>query len=69
MVHITDMKKIPLMELVADDYENLGNKGDSAKSVFQKVTYQTSIGQQYMKTRINPLSQSSKRIQLRTLQP
>ena len=67
-VHITDVKKITLTEQVADDYENLG-KGDSAKSVFQEVTYQISIGQQYMKTWINPLSQSSKRIQLRTLQP
>ena len=50
------------MEQVADDYE----KGDSARSVFQEVTYQTLIGQQYMKTRINPSSQFNNRIQLRT---
>ena len=27
MVHVTDMKKITLMEQVADDYQNLGNEG------------------------------------------
>ena len=27
MVHVTDMKKITLMEQVADDYENLGKQG------------------------------------------
>ena len=58
MVHITDVKKITLMEQVADEYE---------KSVFQEVTYQTLIGQQYTMTRINPLNQLH-RIQQKTLQ-
>ena len=31
MVHITDMKKITLMEQVADDYENLGKQGRFSK--------------------------------------
>ena len=57
MVHVTDMKKITLTEQVADDYENLGKQGRSARSVFQEVTYQTSIGQQYTKTRIKPIKQ------------
>ena len=69
MVHVTDVKKITLMEQVADEYENWAKKGDSAKSVFQEVTYQTSIGQQYTPARINPSSPSNNRIQLRTLQP
>ena len=68
MVHVTDVKKITLTEQVADEYEQLG-KEDSAKSVFHKATYQTLIGQQYTKTRINPPSRSNNRIQLRTLQP
>ena len=65
MVHITDVKKITLMEQVADEYKN---KGYSAKSVFQEVTYQTLIGQQYTMTRINLLNQLH-RIQQKTLQP
>ena len=69
MVHVTDVKKITLTEQVADEYENLAKKGDSAKSVFHEATYQTSIGQQYTQARINPSSQSNNRIQLRTLQP
>ena len=69
MVHVTDVKKITLMEQVADEYENSAKKGDSAKSVFHKATYQTSIGQKYTKARIKPSSQSNNRIQLRTLQP
>ena len=31
MVHITDVKKITLMEQVADDYENLGKQGIFSK--------------------------------------
>ena len=31
MVHTTDMKKITLMEQVADDYENLGKQGRFSK--------------------------------------
>ena len=31
MVHITDMKKITLMEQVADEYENLGKEGRFSK--------------------------------------
>ena len=31
IVHITDMKKITLMEQVADDYENLGKQGRFSK--------------------------------------
>ena len=31
MVHITDMKKITLMEQVADEYENLGKQGGFSK--------------------------------------
>ena len=31
MVHVTDMKKITLMEQVADDYENLGKQGKFSK--------------------------------------
>ena len=69
MVHVTDMKKITLMEQVADEYEQLAKEGRFSKSVFHEATYQTSIGQQYTKIRINPSSQSNKRIQLRTLQP
>ena len=49
--------------------KNLAKKGNSAKSVFHEATYQTLIGQQYTKARINPSSQSNNRIQLRTLQP
>ena len=44
-------------------------KGDSAKSVFHEATSRTLIGQQYTQVRINPSSQSSKRIQLGTLHP
>ena len=69
MVHVTDVKKITLMEQVADDYEQLGKEEIQRKSVFHEATYQTSIGQQYTKARINPSSQSNNRIQLRTLQP
>ena len=49
--------------------KNLAKKGDSARSVFHEATYQTLIGQQYTRARINPSSQSNNRIQLRTLQP
>ena len=31
MVHMTDVKKITLMEQVADDYENLGKQGTFSK--------------------------------------
>ena len=31
MVHVTDMKKITMMEQVADDYENLGKQGRFSK--------------------------------------
>ena len=31
MVHVTDVKKITLMEQVADDYKNLGKKGKFSK--------------------------------------
>ena len=31
MVHVTDMKKITLMEQVADDYKNLGKQGRFSK--------------------------------------
>ena len=31
MVHVTDVKKITLMEQVADDYENLGKQGRFSK--------------------------------------
>ena len=31
MVHVTDMKKITLMEQVADEYENLGKEGRFSK--------------------------------------
>ena len=31
MVHVTDVKKITLMELVADEYENLGKQGRFSK--------------------------------------
>ena len=31
MVHIKDVKKITLMEQVADDYENLGKQGRFSK--------------------------------------
>ena len=31
MVHITDVKKITLMEQVADDYKNLGKQGRFSK--------------------------------------
>ena len=65
MVHTTDVKKITLTEQVADEYENLSKEGRFSK----KATYQTLIGQQYTKARINPSSQSNNRIQLRTLQP
>ena len=64
MVHVTDVKKITLMNM-----KNSAKKEDSAKSVFHEVTYQTLIGQQYTKARINPSSQSNNRIQLRMLQP
>ena len=69
MVHVTDVKKITLIEQVADEHENSAKKGDSAKSVFHVATYQTLIGQLYTKARINPSSQSNNKIQLRTLQP
>ena len=32
MVHVTDIKKITLMEQVADDYKNLGKKGIFSKT-------------------------------------
>ena len=62
MVHITDVKKITLTEQVTDEYEQQAKKGDSARSVFHEATYQTLIGQQYTKIRINPSSQSNNRI-------
>ena len=67
MVHVTDVKKITLTEQVADGYEKLGKEGRFSKK--HEATYQTSIGQQYTKARINLSSQSNSRIQLRTLQP
>ena len=33
MVHMTDVKKITLMEQVADDYENLGKQGRFQKCI------------------------------------
>ena len=48
--------------------KNSAKSGDSAKSVVHEAIYQTLIGQQYTKARINPPSQSNNRIQLRTLQ-
>ena len=69
MVHVTDVKKITLTEQVADEYEQLGKEGRFSKKCIHEATYQTSIGQQYTKIRINPSGQSNKRIQLRTLQP
>ena len=57
MVHVTDVKKTALMEQAADDYEELGKQGRFSKSVFQEATYQTSTGQQYMKTQTNPSGQ------------
>ena len=36
MVHVTDMKKITLMEQVADDYENLGKQGRFSKKCIPK---------------------------------
>ena len=69
MVHVTDVKKITLTKHVSDEYEKLGKEGRFSKSVFHEATYQTLIGQQYTKARINPSSQSNNRIQLRTLQP
>ena len=68
MVHVTDVK-ITLTEQVADEYEKLGKEGRFSKSVFHKAIYQTLIGQQYTKIRINPSSQSNNRIQLKTLLP
>ena len=68
MVHVTDVKKITLTEQVADEYEQLGKEGRFRKRIFHEAAYQTSIGQ-YTKARINPSSQSTNRIQLRTLQP
>ena len=35
--------------------KNSAKKGDSAKCVFHEATYQTLIGQQYTKVRINPI--------------
>ena len=69
MVHVTDVKKITLMEQVADEYENLSKEGRFSKKCIPRGYSQTSIGQKYTPARINPSSQSSKRIQLRTLQP
>ena len=37
--------------------KNSAKKGDSAKSVFHKAIYQTSIGQQYTQARIKPIQQ------------
>ena len=64
MVHITDIKKITLMEQVADDYENLGKQERFSKKCIPRGSFQTLTGQQYIKTRINPSSQSNQRIQL-----
>ena len=36
MVHVTDVKKITLMEQVADDYENLGKQGGFSKKCIPK---------------------------------
>ena len=35
MVHVTDVKKITLMEQVADKYENLGKEGRFSKKCIQ----------------------------------
>ena len=37
MVHVTDVKKITLMEQVADDYENLGKQGRFSKKCIPRV--------------------------------
>ena len=36
MVHVTDMKRITLMEQVADDYENLGKQGRFSKKCISR---------------------------------
>ena len=41
MVHITDMKKIILMEQVADEYEKLGKEGRFSKKCIPDFDWQT----------------------------
>ena len=43
MVHITDMKKIRLMEQVADDYKNLGKQGRFSKKCIPRGYNNTTI--------------------------
>ena len=69
MVHVTDVKKITLMEQVADEYENLSKEGRFSKKCIPRGYIPDFNGQQYTQARINPSSQSHNRIQLRTLQP
>ena len=57
MVHITDGKKTTLTDEVADDYLQLCSEGRFTKEAGKEDTYQTSIGQPYTMTQINPSSQ------------
>ena len=69
MVHITDVKKITLMEQVADDYKNLGKQGRFSKKCFPRGYIPDFDWTTIHKGQDQPISQSNNRIQLRTVQP
>ena len=56
-VHTTHVKKTTLRDKVADDYLQLCNEGRFAKKCVPRGYFQTSTGQPYMMTQINPSSQ------------
>ena len=69
MVHITDMKKITLMEQVADDYKNLGKKGRFSKKCILRGYIPDFNWTKIHEDQDQPIKPIHNRIQLRTLQP
>ena len=69
MVHITDMKKITLMEQVADDYENLGKQGGFSKKCIPRGYIPDFNWTTIHEDQDQPIMPIKQQVQLRTLQP
>ena len=69
MVHIPDVKKITLMEQVADDYQNLGKQGRFSKKCIPRGYMLDFNWTTIHEGQDQPINQFNNRIQLRTLQP
>ena len=69
MVHVTDVKKITLMEQVADEYEQLGKEGRFSKKCIPQGYIPDFDWTTIHQNQDQPINRSNNRIQLRTLQP